>query len=40
MTEPKPEQTKTQKVVGGILGLCGLAAAIYLIYLGVSLLFV
>jgi len=40
MTEPVKEQTKSQKIVGGIFGLIGLAAAIYLIVMGIKLIFI
>lgn len=40
MTEPVKEQTKAQKIVGGIFGLMGLGLAVWLIVECVKLLFV
>lgn len=40
MTEPVKEQSKAQKIVGGIFGLMGLGLAVWLIFECVKLLFV
>lgn len=40
MTEPVKEQTKAQKIAGGIFGLLGLGCAIWLIVQGVKLIFI